>query len=202
MEVGRSCTPTTSSTSSSASWRSAGPDVPAHGQRPGDRRLGPAGLVPAVGDGRSTSSPGSPWENPFVESFNGRVRDECSTSRSSATSPRPARCRGLADRVQHLSAPLIARGPHPGRVRQRWAPEHHKLRRPTIPPRPFRRLTGQRRAGFQPADAHSGWTGERDPVKAIYNSRAPNKVPSERAICAGRRQFVFGRGSGKADLTS
>lgn len=33
--------------------------------------------------------PGSPWEAPWVESFNGRVRDELLTSTSSAPSPRP-----------------------------------------------------------------------------------------------------------------
>jgi len=26
--------------------------------------------------GRSTSSPGSPWENDYIESFNGKLRDE------------------------------------------------------------------------------------------------------------------------------
>ena len=26
--------------------------------------------------GRSTSSPGSPWENGYIESFNGKLRDE------------------------------------------------------------------------------------------------------------------------------
>lgn len=28
------------------------------------------------GTGASYIEPGSPWENPFIESFNGRVRDE------------------------------------------------------------------------------------------------------------------------------
>jgi transposase InsO family protein len=33
--------------------------------------------------------PGSPWENPFVESFNGRTRDELLNIESSARSSRP-----------------------------------------------------------------------------------------------------------------
>ena len=29
------------------------------------------------GTGTSYIEPGSPWENPWIESFNGRLRDEC-----------------------------------------------------------------------------------------------------------------------------
>jgi len=38
--------------------------------------LGTAGLVPVHRDQDHLHRAGSPWENPFVESFNGRARDE------------------------------------------------------------------------------------------------------------------------------
>ena len=33
--------------------------------------------------------PGSPWETPFIESFNGRLRDECLNTETSPTSSKP-----------------------------------------------------------------------------------------------------------------
>jgi putative transposase len=38
--------------------------------------VGAAGVVSAVRTSTRYIEPGSPWENPYVESFNGRVRDE------------------------------------------------------------------------------------------------------------------------------
>ena len=35
-------------------------------------------------------APGKPQQNGFVESFNGKLRDECPKRRSSPASPRPA----------------------------------------------------------------------------------------------------------------
>ena len=40
--------------------------------------------------GAAFIEPGSPWQNPFVESFNGRVRDELLAVEVSPASPRPA----------------------------------------------------------------------------------------------------------------
>ena len=40
--------------------------------------------------GTAFIEPGSPWQNPFVESFHSRVRTSCSTSRSSPAWPRRA----------------------------------------------------------------------------------------------------------------
>jgi hypothetical protein len=37
--------------------------------------------------GRSFIEPGSPWQNPFVESFGSRVRDEVLSGRSSTLQP-------------------------------------------------------------------------------------------------------------------
>ena len=76
MRVGRTCTAETSSPSSNRSSPSAARRASAHGQRTRAHRLGAARLVPARRHGTSYIEPGSPWENPFVESFNGRVRDE------------------------------------------------------------------------------------------------------------------------------
>ena len=55
----------------------AAPELRAHGQRPrADRQRAPR-LVPLRRQpGSSYIEPGSPWQNPFVESFGGRVRDE------------------------------------------------------------------------------------------------------------------------------
>jgi putative transposase len=46
------------------------------GQRPPDDRQRPARPVPLQRAQRSFIEPGSPWQNPFVESFGSRVRDE------------------------------------------------------------------------------------------------------------------------------
>ncbi len=63
--------------------------------------------------------PGSPWENPFVESFNGRARDELLNIEELRHPARsPGRHRGLARRVQHLPTPLVPQRPHPRRVRR------------------------------------------------------------------------------------
>ena len=51
--------------------------APAHGQRTRDDRLDVARLRPHGGTRTTFIEPGSPWENPFVESFNSRLRDEC-----------------------------------------------------------------------------------------------------------------------------
>ena len=45
-------------------------------QRPGDDRARAPGLVRAERDGNPYIEPGSPWQNPYVESFHSRVRDE------------------------------------------------------------------------------------------------------------------------------
>ena len=38
--------------------------------------MGTSGLVPGLGNHYELLEPGSPWENPFVESYNARMRDE------------------------------------------------------------------------------------------------------------------------------
>jgi hypothetical protein len=50
--------------------------APADGQRPGDDCLGVADYCRLAGTRTAFIEPGSPWENPFVESFNSRARDE------------------------------------------------------------------------------------------------------------------------------
>ena len=46
------------------------------GQRPGAGGVGPAGVVPPGRRRPIYIKPRSPWQTPWVESFNGRVRDE------------------------------------------------------------------------------------------------------------------------------
>jgi putative transposase len=62
--------------------------------------------------------PGSPWENPFVESFNGRVRDELLNLEDFATLAGRGDHRRLAGRVQHRATPQRPERTHPGRVRR------------------------------------------------------------------------------------
>ena len=50
--------------------------VPADGQRRGADRPRAQRLVPVRRTGTAYIEPGSPWQNPFVESFHSRVRDE------------------------------------------------------------------------------------------------------------------------------
>ena len=54
------------------------------------------------GTGSSYIEPGAPWENPYVESFNGRLRRRVHGRRAVRQPARGAGAdRGLADRVQH-----------------------------------------------------------------------------------------------------
>ncbi len=62
--------------------------------------------------------PGSLWETPFVESFNGRLRDECLNTEDFANiTEAKAVLEGLATGVQQLPAPPIPRRAHPRRLR-------------------------------------------------------------------------------------
>lgn len=53
--------------------------------------------------------PGSPWENPFVESFNGRVRDELLNIEDRHPPRGQGRHRSPARRVQHLMGGSVLR---------------------------------------------------------------------------------------------
>ena len=62
--------------------------------------------------------PGSPWENPFVESFNGRLRDELlNIEEFACLTEAQGHHRGLAHPVQHLPTTLSPRRPHTHRIR-------------------------------------------------------------------------------------
>ena len=65
--------------------------------------------------------PGSSWENPFIESFDGRVRDDLLIIEELGSLHRsPGRCRRVARRLQHLPAPLIPRWPTPAEYLMKW----------------------------------------------------------------------------------
>ncbi len=71
-----------------------------------------------TGAGTSYIDPGSPWQNPWVESYGSRMRDELLSHRAVRYPPRgPSPCRRLARGVQLLPSPLRARHAHAGRVR-------------------------------------------------------------------------------------
>jgi putative transposase len=86
---------------------------------------GPEFIAHAVADwcrfngvGSIFIDPGSPWQNAWIESFNGRLRDELLNALALR---QPARGqgahRGLADRLQHEPTTHCPRGPHAQRVR-------------------------------------------------------------------------------------
>lgn len=69
--------------------------------------------------------PGSPWENPFVESFNSRARDELVNVEEFATLlEAQVVVEAWRTRVQHLPATLGPRRPDPGRVRRQLDQQH------------------------------------------------------------------------------
>jgi putative transposase len=60
-------------------------------------------------------APGKPMQNGFVESFNGRLRDECLNERL-FTSYRPRQHRRMEDRLQCEPPPHELRRAHPKRI--------------------------------------------------------------------------------------
>ena len=75
--------------------------------------------------GTAYIEPGSPWQNPYVESFHSRVRDELLDGRGVLLPGRgQGGDRGLAPGLQPAPAPQRARDELPGRVRRR--PAHRR----------------------------------------------------------------------------
>lgn len=76
--------------------------------------------------------PGSAWENPFVESFNGRVRDELLNVEDFATllEAQVVTEAWRMECVQHLPTPLVARRPHARRVPSPMGARARKPRHP------------------------------------------------------------------------
>jgi putative transposase len=66
--------------------------------------------------------PGCPWQNPFVESFHARVRDELLNASSSRASPKPGCSSRLARGLQPAPTTLGAGDARPGHVRRRPSP--------------------------------------------------------------------------------
>ena len=105
----RRCSAAGTPSSSAATTAPSSPPTPC--------ATGAASPAPAT----SYIEPGSPWQNPWVESYGCRIRDELlaiEAVRHPARSPSPRR--RLADRVQHLPTPLRPRHAHPDRVRRPW----------------------------------------------------------------------------------
>ena len=77
--------------------------------------------------------PGSPWQNPFVESFHSRVRDELLGRRGVLLPHRGTRRdRRLARGLQHAQATQLARDARPGRVRRRVDRRRRSRSRPEL----------------------------------------------------------------------
>ena len=71
--------------------------------------------------GTAYIDPGSPWQNPFVESFHSRVRYELLDVEEFACVAEARRDRRLARGLQPPQAAQLARDAHPSRVRRRVA---------------------------------------------------------------------------------
>ena len=72
-----------------------------------------------TGTNTSYIEPGSPWQNPWVESYGGRMRDELLSIEQFDQPPRStSTCRRLANRLQQLPPPLSTRHAHPSRIRR------------------------------------------------------------------------------------
>jgi putative transposase len=84
-------------------------------QRPGVHREGRAGMAEAVGVKTLFIEPGSPWENGYVESFNGKLRDELLDREIFYTlAGGEGADRALAGRIQHGAAAQLAGVPASG----------------------------------------------------------------------------------------
>jgi hypothetical protein len=103
---------------------------------------GPEFIARAVADrcrfntiGSCFIDPGSPWQNAWIESFNGRFRDElCNGWQFDSVLEAQVLPGDLAQLVQHPSTPLSPRAPHPERVRPRV--DHHQPTPTRIAPGP------------------------------------------------------------------
>ena len=131
--------------------------------------------------------PGSPWQNAFVESFNGRVRDELLERRGVLLPGRsPRRDRRLARGLQHPATTLRAGDAHPSRVRRRLhgRPGGRRLTPAVARGRKLAarlalraRLRGELPSGqppsvlaLHPPGSHNRWTEERGPVSSMTGS--------------------------------
>ena len=79
-----------------------------------------AGLVPVQRGRTIYIEPGSPWQNPWIESFNGRLRDELLNSGTSTASSKPrcsSRTGGWNTTATGRTAPTAT---SPRRVRPAW----------------------------------------------------------------------------------
>ena len=90
-------------------------------QRPRVHRPRRGGLVPVQRHRTVVHRSGSPWQNAWIESFNGRMRDEHLNGQRLRQPPRgPGLHRGLADRLQHQQAPQRTRLAHAVEFVEAW----------------------------------------------------------------------------------
>jgi putative transposase len=131
-----------------------GPELTAHALR---------GWCASAGVTTRYIEPGSPWQNPFAESFNARVRDELAQPRGVLLPRRGAGPRrGLAPTIQRRASTLRPRIPLPGRVRCRLDHFHgltpprrsHRARTPAARPSGLRDGSPSAKAPTVPSGYH------------------------------------------------
>jgi transposase InsO family protein len=123
--------------------------------------------------------PGAPWQNPFAESVNARVRDELLNLESSHASSRPGSSPRTGAGTSTPSIHTRAGLPLPRRVRRRLdrprglTPRRRRAadRLPPLGPRAFATAVRPRRSlpslALLPTDSHTRWTNNRGPVTRI-----------------------------------
>ncbi len=78
------------------------------------------------GAGTSYIEPGSPWQNPWVESYVSRIRDELlGIERFDTLFEGAGPRRRLASRVPRVPSPFRPRDAQPSAFSQQWRTNHH-----------------------------------------------------------------------------
>lgn len=140
-------------------------------------------LATVVGAAECPIEPGSPWENPFVESFNGRARDELLNIEEFATVlEAQVVVEGWRTEYNTYRPQLLPRRSHPAEYAKKWT-----INQPSLPHQ-LDHLPGSPHC-----DSTAGPTGRRRTTEARPNrrsarsKRAPNGVPEPAAGRSGGR---------------
>ncbi|MBA3763926.1 MAG: transposase [Actinobacteria bacterium] len=133
------------------------PLLPALRRRAGVHRRGALGLVPLLWNRHGFIEPGSPWQNPYVESFNARVRDELLNMTEFYTLGEAEVLVASFQTDYNGHRPHSSRGPGSRRVRREWRMAHQP--RPTL-------IEGGPEVGSDQAPSIGAKAGVRTPARS------------------------------------